>query len=117
MDTPPDDQLQAMFAREPSGLEFVGPFEHHEVVLHGWQVPFVSAGALPDGGVHLILDGRFGVDIAKGDAERIIPFLADCIAVALGYTCHPREGWDAPLKREPFVPLRRIRSVEESPSP
>jgi len=34
--------------------------------------------------------------------ERVVPFLADAIAVALGYTCHPREKWESPRTAHPM---------------
>jgi hypothetical protein len=40
------------------------------------------------------------------DAERIIPFIADAIAIALGYTLHPRADWDIPRRRYEMSRLR-----------
>jgi hypothetical protein len=85
-----------------SQVSFVGPFEHHDVVVHGHQVPHLRATPLDGGQVHLNLDRRFGLTLTSEEAERILPFLADAIAVASGYTSHPRAGRDAPRARHPF---------------
>ena len=92
-----------------SALAFVGPFESHAVVLNGWQVPHLKATPMNGGLVHLNLDDRFGLDLSIGDAEVIVPFIADCIAVAAGFTCHPgRDGVVEPLSATPY---HRMHSV------
>ena len=100
-----------MLANSP--VEFVGPFEHHEVVVHGWQVPFLNATPLPGGRIHLNLDHRLGVDLTVEEAERFVPFLADCIAVAMGYTCHPRPDGGT-KQRLPFTQMVPLAWTEES---
>jgi hypothetical protein len=86
------------------GLRFVGPFRHHDVVLNGWRVPYLSAAPVNGGRVHITLDSRFGIDLTVEEAERVVPFLADCIAVALGYTGHPgQDGLDEPRPRQSIV--------------
>jgi hypothetical protein len=114
MDTS-NDQLKALFARQPTGLDFPGPFQWHEVVLHGRQVPFLRAAPI-DGGVHLVLDSRLGLDLTIEEAHRIIPFLADSIAVALGYTCHPQPECPEPVKRPPFPRMQPIGWTETDSS-
>lgn len=93
-----------------SAVEFVGPFEHHDVVVHGWRVPYLEATPLNGGRVLLSLDHRFAVEVSVEEADRIMPFIADCIAVASGYTAHPGcDGLeDGPLPRLPF---NRMHSV------
>ncbi len=92
-----------------SPVEFVGPFEHHDVVVNGWRVPFVEATPMDGGRVLLLLDHRFGLELTIEEAERVVPFLADCIAVACGYTAHPgRDGLDEPRPSHPMV---RVHSV------
>jgi hypothetical protein len=94
-------------------LEFIGPFKHHDVVVNGWQVPFLRATPLNGGRVHLNLDCRFGVDLTVEEAERIVPFLADCIAVALGYTSHPEGDQVGGKLRYPFARVHSIRTAED----
>jgi hypothetical protein len=94
-----------------SDIEFVGPFESHVLVLNGHSVPFADATPI-DGGVHLCLDNRFGVDLTHDEAERVIPFLADGIAVALGYTCFPCDEAPEPRKRTPWP---RLTSLADNP--
>jgi hypothetical protein len=85
-----------------SRLAFVGPFEHHDVVVDGRYVPFLRATPLDGGEVHLNLDRRLGLTLSAAEAERVVPFLADAIAIALGYTAHPEADRDGPKTRHPF---------------
>jgi hypothetical protein len=56
-----------------------------------------------DGGeIHLTLDRRLGLTLSTEEAERFIPFLADAIAVAAGYTSHPDAERDGPNPRHLF---------------
>jgi hypothetical protein len=107
----PDD-LNALFSRMPSGLEFVGPFARHEVILHGHLVPFLEATPTASG-VHLNLDGRYGIDLSPEEADRVVPFIADCIAVALGYTGHPKPDCPEPLLRHPFPGVQKLRVTDD----
>lgn len=88
--------------------EFIGPFEYHKVVVDGWTVPHLTAQPARDGYIALTLDHRFDIDVPVVDADRLVGFIADCIAVALGYTCHPRPDWEAPLAR---LPMQRCSSL------
>lgn len=85
-------------------VAFPGPFSAHEVVVDGWKVPLIHA-QVSDNNVTLVLDNRLGATFTVNEAERFIPFLADCIAVALGYTCHPR-GDEEPVKKPQPRPVR-----------
>lgn len=92
-----------------STFDLVGPFEHHDVLVNGRRVPFLEAHPWNGGLIHLVLDRRFGLDVSVADAERVVPFVADCIAVALGYTCHPgTEGVPEPLRSHPFTIMHGI---------
>lgn len=87
-----------------SQVDFVGPFEYHAVCINGWRVPYLTARPLRGGRVDLTLDHRYGLDLSLADAERILPFIANAIAVASGYTAHPSDS-DEPLpptQRHPF---------------
>jgi hypothetical protein len=79
---------------DPSHVSFPGPFMHHDVVVAGWRVPLLEAYMGTDERVTLLLDHRIGLDLTPQEAERVIPFLADAIAIALGYQYdrapHPR---------------------------
>jgi hypothetical protein len=77
-------------------VQFVGPFEEWEVVVDGWTVPYLTSRPLPGGRVSLSIDKRHRLRLDIEEAERIVPFIAEAIAVALGYSGHPRRGWDAP---------------------
>lgn len=83
-------------------VSFPGPFSHHDVVVAGHQVPYLRATPLDGGEVHLNLDRRLGVTLTAQEAEKVIPFIADAIAVASGFTCHPDAGDDEPTRRHPF---------------
>jgi hypothetical protein len=94
------DEPEGLLA--PSAVEFVGPFQHHDVVVEGREVPFLRAFPQDGGRVHLTLDRRLGLDLTLAEAERFVPFLADAIAIALGYTCHPGGERGDPNPRHPF---------------
>ena len=97
-----------------SKVDFVGPFQRYEVVVNGRQVPFVNATMMPGGRIHLNLDKRLGIDLTVEEAERFVPFLADSIAVAMGYTCHPEPEWDGPTRRQPFVRMMPLTMPDEN---
>lgn len=78
-------------------VEIVGPFKSHAVVVHGFEVPYLTASPLDGGRVLLALDGRFSVEVPVAELERYGDFIAQCIAVAKGFMCHPgTEGVDEP---------------------
>lgn len=96
-------------------VTFPGPFTHHDVVVDGWSVPFLKASLRGDTGIRVLLDDRMAIDLDAGEAERLLPFLADAIAVALGYGAHPRgEGPELPPKLPHRAP-RRVVQVEMLP--
>lgn len=93
-----------------SAYEIVGPFSHHDLVVNGWRVPYLEATPMNGGKIDLILDRRYGIEITVEEAERILPFIADCIAVASGYTAHP--GRDGLTEPRPSVPFARMHSID-----
>ena len=93
-------------------VNFPGPFTHHDVVVDGWSVPLVKASLNGEEGIRLVLDERRVVDLSTADAERFVPFLADAIAVALGYGSHPREDARFLPERFPHAAPRRVMQVE-----
>ena len=96
-------------------VTFPGPFVHHDVVVDGWSVPFLKASLQGESRVRLVLDDRMGIDLEAGEAERVLPFLADAIAVALGYGAHPRgDGPELPPKLPHRAP-RRVVQAETLP--
>ena len=100
-------------------VNFPGPFTQHEVVVDGWKVPLVHAHPCGenDESVTLVVDDRLALTVSVEEAERFVPFLADAIAVALGYTAHPRESEEPNWLPQPR-PMRMhgIGAVEfESP--
>ena len=94
-------------------VTFPGPFQHHDVVVDGWSVPFVKASFRPDAEDHvrLILDDRIGLDLNSAEAEKLMPFLADAISVALGYGAHPSKESTSLLERAPHMAPRRVVRV------
>ena len=88
-------------------VSFPGPFTHHEVVVNGWSVPFLAAQPTGsnDESVMLILDQRIAITVSVEEAERFVPFLADAVAVALGYTAHPRTD-EQPTRNPQPRPVR-----------
>ena len=69
-------------------------------------VPFLTATPSDGGVVRLHLDRRFAVDLNAEEAERLVPFLAECFAVALGRTCHPCPEVPEPPPVQAAVPMR-----------
>lgn len=75
------------------GTEFIGPFhEMHKVAHDGYRVPHLAAQPLVDESgnqlVALVLDERFMIEGTVGEVAKWIPFLANAMAVAAGYSCH-----------------------------
>jgi len=97
MDEPSVESLEQGFQ-----VSFPGPFHHHDVVVNGRQVPFLRATPLDGGQIHLNLDRRLGLTLSAEEAERVVPFLADAIAIASGYTSHPDAEGDSLVERHPF---------------
>ena len=93
-------------------VQFPGPFTSHDVVVDGWRVPLLHAQVnIDDGRVLLVLDGRFTLELSAPEAERVVPFLADAMAVALGYDAHPNEIDPIPLRRSPHPKPQRVMTL------
>jgi hypothetical protein len=105
------DENEYLFAE--SAVEFVGPIEHHAVIVNGFRVPHITATPIPGGQVYLNLDNRYGIDVPVGQVDGIVEFIANCIAVAKGYTCHPQRGWEGPVPRHPFQQVTRLDLVSD----
>lgn len=91
-------------------VTFPGPFRHHDVIVDGWRVPFLEAHPAEEDRTTLVLDRRLGIDLTTDEAERLLPFIADAIAVALGYGAHPRGDMPLPEQR-PHPSPRRAHDV------
>ena len=108
-------EAQEQLGAEPFRVSFPGPFSHHRVVVDGWEVPLVEAELRGEDRVVLVLDRRYGVELSTDEAERVVPFLANAIAVALGFPSHPRRDAEPPLSQLPNPRPRRawdLASVE-----
>jgi hypothetical protein len=92
-------------------VSFPGPFQHHDVVVNGWAVPLLHAHPHGEDRVRIVLDDRLGVDLSADEAERLLPFVADAIAVALGYGAHPGKDMVALPERTPQAAPRRAHDV------
>jgi hypothetical protein len=97
-------------------VAFPGPFSHHDVVVAGWKVPLLEAHLCGDHdeSVQLVLDGRLAQIFTIDEAERFAPFLADAIAIALGFTAHPR-GEKVPIPHPQPAPVRMYSVMELGP--
>lgn len=91
-------------------VTFPGPFQHHDVVVDGWKVPFLQAHMGAEDRVSLVIDRRLGTELSVEEAERFVPFLADAISVALGYGAHPRGDMPLP-ERTPHPSPRRVHEI------
>jgi hypothetical protein len=96
-------------APQPSQVEYVGPFESYRVVVNGWQVPLLQAHPVTGGGISLTLDDRYALDLPLQDAERIVPFIANAIAISLGYARHPDTPEEELHRRPAMEPKRLLR--------
>jgi len=92
-------------------VNFPGPFSHHDVVVHGWKVPLLQANLVGEDRIDLLLDGRIALELSTAEAEKLVPFLADAIAVASGFGSHPRDGMEPPLERLPQVRPQRVTEL------
>lgn len=90
---------------------FPGPFSQHDVVVQGWRVPLLHAQFHDGGQITLVLDNRMGLELTTAEAERFVPFLADTIAVSLGYGAHPTEDMAALPDRRPLIAPRKVFGV------
>jgi Transposase DDE domain len=92
----------------PFRVSFPGPFTRHEVVVDGWSVPHLHAHPTGDHdeSVMLVIDNRLAMTVSVEEAERFVPFLADAVAVALGYTAHPRGDEEQPNRLPQPRPVR-----------
>jgi hypothetical protein len=78
----------------------VGPFEEWRVIIDGRMIPRLNARRLSSGGVSLLLDKRFILDIPdEGLAYQVASFVANALAIGEGY---PWSG--AETKSQPFAP-------------
>jgi hypothetical protein len=90
-------------------VEIIGPFKSHVVVMDGRQVPYLTATPRAGGVVGLTVDERFGLDVPVADLDRVVEFVAHCIAIASGYTAHPLPEWDGPVIRHAFPRVSELR--------
>jgi hypothetical protein len=93
-------------------VSFPGPFTHHDVVVDGWRVPFLQAHMTAEDRVMLVLDRRLATELSIDEADRLLPFVADAIAVALGYGAHPNEDTPRPLTRVPYPRIERVVDID-----
>lgn len=91
-----------------SRVSFPGPFKHHDVVVNGWRVPFLQAHIAGEDRVMLVIDRRLGTELSVDEAERVVPFVANAIAVALGYGAHPDDTTPRPLPRAEYPRPERV---------
>lgn len=102
--------MTAMPIESAVTVEYVGPFETHNVVYGGREVPLLTAHPLPGGRVDLVLDRMHILTLSVQDAERVVPFIADAIAIGLGYSGHPLPG-NEPRQRHLMPRLIGITDV------
>lgn len=96
-------------------VSYPGPFSAHEVVVNGWSVPFLKAhpGGDNDAQVMLVIDNRLAETFTVAEAEKLVPFLADAMAVAMGYSCHPRGDMEPLMLPQPRpVRMHGIAAIE-----
>jgi hypothetical protein len=92
-------------------VSFPGPLTHHDVVVNGWRVPFLQAHMRGEDRVLLVIDRRLGAEFSVQEAERVVPFVADALAVALGYGAHPDDDTPRPLEHSPSPRPERVVGI------
>lgn len=101
-------------------MDLVGPFEERRVVLDGWTVPLIQAWEVDGGTVCVVVEDVFAYTIPAGEAENVIRLIANVIASAWGYRCHPQEDEELFVDRRaafarvphPFLAPHRIHGIE-----
>jgi hypothetical protein len=104
----------------PFRVTFPGPFTHHDVVVNGWRVPYLQAHMTAEDRVAVVIDRRLATEFSVAEAERVLPFVADAIAVAMGYGAHPDSNTPRPPARAPYPrpePVSDLASLTEVPRP
>ncbi|MFL6163548.1 MAG: hypothetical protein ACJ74U_15150 [Jatrophihabitantaceae bacterium] len=90
-------------------VELVGPFKSHRVLLNGYEVPYLSAMPIAGGKVLLELDSRYMIEVDAARLDSVVEFMANRIAVASGYTCHPgTPGAPEPIPRSVYHRCREL---------
>lgn len=87
----------------------IGPFQRFPLTVNGWTVPNIQAKVRSDtdGRVSFTLDNRLGIDVPAAIAGALAAWIADVVAVSMGYACHPREGFQPGEQRpDPVAPAR-----------
>lgn len=82
------------FLAHPHGVEMVGPFiDHYRVTWKGYRVPYLTANKLPGPEERWLLtcDERFMLEVGDDELRRWTWFLAQCMAVAAGYSHFPSD--------------------------
>lgn len=69
----------------------VGPFlEEYRLEVDGFRVPYLTAHPTNPQQTKwdVVLDERFGLDLDVEQLQDVVPFIANAMAVAAGYTSH-----------------------------
>lgn len=97
--------------RDPERVQF-WESSSHDIVVDGWCVPLITAHMHGDD-VMLVVDRRLAATFTREETMRIVPFLADAVAVSLGYGAHPNETDELPLVRAPHIKPYRVHIIED----
>lgn len=73
----------------PYGTKLIGPFVgQHKITVRDYRVPHLAAYSMHDGTWALTIDDRMSIECSDEELRRWVPFIADAMAVAAGYSCH-----------------------------
>jgi hypothetical protein len=67
------------------GYSLVGPFREWRVTVDSKRVPLLSAEEIDGGRINLVFDGKWCVLLDAGEAEAVVPFVAEIIRTCLDY--------------------------------
>lgn len=96
------------------GVQLIGPFaEHYRVVVNGYEVPYLTAYLIPgtEDEWNLVADRRFIMQASGDEVRRWLWFLANCMAVAAGWSAHGENSQPVNPYR---VQVHEVDSAERS---
>lgn len=104
--------------RKGFDVHSLGPFSAYPVEVNGWTVDLLQAMYRDDGTVEVSLDHRYMMALPSDLAAEVIEFVANAIAIARGWSCHPvSRDWTpdndvAPVRLMPWHQMHGITTVE-----
>lgn len=75
------------YMAHPYGVKIIGPFvAEYRLTVRDFRVPYMSAFPMQDGSWNLVCDERFMIECTDDELRKWLPYLADAMAVAAGFS-------------------------------